>query len=178
MGNSWVEPVTIGQASGSAVDPVVTGPKVCKGAGEDANHAKRKVGEDGWCHTCHYARKRRRRTQGRLSAVRRGYGLTEADLKALRGAQRSKRDGKVHCRCGRVIGVTKEPAVDHWHGCPWCGGKGCRRCVRGLLCQPCNVFIGYIGDRPEALIELAIHIVTMPAQDVLTALDRAATMDT
>lgn len=176
--------MTIGQASGSKVYvkptvPKLTETEVCKGAGGDRNHRKRQVGEDGWCHTCHYARKRRRRTQGRLSAVLRGYGLTEADLKALRDAQRrGYRDGKVHCRCGRVIGVTKEPAVDHWHGCPWCAGKGCRRCVRGLLCSPCNVFIGYIGDRPEALIELAIHIVTMPAQDVLTALDRAATMDT
>lgn len=150
-------------------DPGTTGP--CKLAAGDRLHVKRLVDSDGYCRSCHYARRKRRRTQRRLSAVRVGFGLSEADLIALRGAQR-RGDGKIHCRCGRVIGRTKEPAIDHWHGCPWCGGKGCRRCVRGLLCSPCNVFLGYVGDRPEALITLAWHVTTMPAQAVLEALDK------
>jgi len=158
----------------------------CKAAGDDTTHGKRAAhGDDpldecrwGYCHTCHYERKRRRRRTARLGAVRRSYGLTEADLEALMDAQRSPRDGKVKCRCGRTIGVTRSPNVDHWHGCPYCSGKGCRRCVRGLVCGPCNTFLGYIGDRPEALIALAVHVVTMPAQDVLTELDRQATLDT
>lgn len=147
----------------------VPDPAVCKGGAkaEPPHLAQRKVDDAGWCRDCHYARKRRRRAQGRRSAVRRGYGLTDADLVALRGAQRGK-DGKVHCRCGRVVGVTKEPNVDHWHGCPHCSGKGCRRCVRGLLCGPCNTFLGYIGDDPAALYALAWHVVARPAQWVLT----------
>ncbi len=150
-------------------DPDAVGP--CKLAGGDRNHAKRKVDSSGYCRTCHYGRRRRTRTLRRLSAVRAGFGLGPADLEALRRAQRGS-DGKIHCRCGRVIGRTKEPAIDHWHGCPWCGGKGCRRCVRGLLCSPCNVFLGYVGDRPEALINLAWHVTTMPAQTVLRELDK------
>lgn len=167
-----------GDRSGPAVviswtsDPEAT--QRCKG---DPAHAKRKVDVEGWCRSCHYARRRHRRTLGRLAAVRRGFGLTPADLDALRGAQRGA-DGKLRCRCGRVIGRSKEPAVDHDHDCLLCGGKGCRRCVRGLLCSPCNVFLGYVGDRPEALIALAWHVVALPAQDVLRNLDRMSQRET
>jgi len=172
-------PVAV-RKSNSLDPPTVTEPKPCKAAGDDARHRARPVhGADpldacdcGYCHTCHYARKRHRRRSQRLSAVRRSYGLSEADLDALMAAQRGR------CPCGRRIGVTRSPNVDHWHGCPWCSGKGCRRCVRGLTCGPCNTHIGYVGDRPEAMIGLAIHLATMPAQAVLTALDREGTIDT
>jgi hypothetical protein len=156
-------------------DPEVTRP--CKDAGADRNHLKRKVDADGWCRNCHYARRRHRRSLGRLGAVRRRFGLSPADLEALRGAQRGA-DGKLRCRCGRVIGRSKEPAVDHDHGCPYCSGKGCRKCVRGFLCSPCNVVLGYVGDRPEALIALAWHVVSMPAQEVLRRLDKLSRDET
>lgn len=154
-------------------------PAPCKGAGDDRAHLKRPAhhGQDGacdcgYCHSCHHARKRHRRRVSRLSSVRRLYGLSETDLSALLAAQRGR------CACGRRMNVTKAANVDHWHGCPHCAGKGCRRCVRGLLCGPCNTYLGYIGDKPSSLLGLLWHVQAWPAQAVLTALDRGATMDT
>jgi hypothetical protein len=60
--------------------------------------------------------------------------------------------------------------MDHSHRLE-AAGVPIRFTVRALLCQPCNRFLGMIGDRPEALIALAKVLVEMPAQDVLRKLD-------
>lgn len=40
--------------------------------------------------------------------------------------------------------------VDHDHGC--CKDKtSCGKCVRGLLCGPCNKYLGFIRDRVDVL---------------------------
>lgn len=152
----------------------VPGTAVCRGGlkADPPHLGKRKVDEVGWCRDCHYARRRHKRTLARASSVRRLYGLSETDLAALLKHQHGR------CACGRRMNVTKAANVDHWHGCPHCGGKGCRRCVRGLLCGPCNTYLGYIGDRRSALLGLLWHVDAWPAQGVLTALDRGATMET
>jgi Recombination endonuclease VII len=137
----------------------------CKQAEAGTPHAKRPVVADGLCDSCRRGRKRARKRSARLSSVRSRYGLSGADLDALRAAQHGR------CACGRPF-VTGTPRVDHDHRCGHCGGAGCRRCVRGLLCDPCNVFLGHVRDRPEALINLARHLVLKPAQKVLTDLDR------
>jgi len=42
-------------------------------------------------------------------------------------------------------------AVDHDHAC--CPGiKSCGKCVRGLLCESCNSFLGRVRENPETLI--------------------------
>lgn len=46
-------------------------------------------------------------------------------------------------QCGRCAICRAKPAktrlaVDHDHNHTACGGKGCRRCVRGLICSRCN----------------------------------------
>lgn len=38
--------------------------------------------------------------------------------------------------------------IDHDHAC--CDRDGsCGKCVRGVLCQPCNVGLGHLGDDPK-----------------------------
>ena len=42
-------------------------------------------------------------------------------------------------------------SIDHDHSC--CAGtKACGKCVRGLLCTPCNTGIGMLGDSPTNLL--------------------------
>jgi len=141
----------------------------CKAAGESRAHQRRPVYQDGLCKSCFDARKRRRRHQGRVGAVRRQFGWSEVELGALRDAQRSA-DGRVRCPCGRPVDRTKEPAVDHDHALER-RGIPMRDTVRGLLCSECNRFLGRIGDRPEALIALALHLIDPLAPHVLRGLD-------
>ena len=84
----------------------------------------------------------------REAKLRSKYGLTEETLATMLAAQGG--------RCA-ICGTT-EPGgigtwqVDHDHSCcpsrrVTCGGK----CIRGLLCQRCNVGLGQFRDNAETL---------------------------
>ena len=134
-------------------------------------HGHRLTHLDGLCRACWYARKRRRRTQGRASTVKRLYGWLTEEVEALKATQRGR------CAiCLRRVGVVKAGAVDHDHELERRGFPK-RETVRGILCSTCNRYLGYIGDRPEVGIRLARYLIDPPAPRVLTALDRDATMD-
>lgn len=84
----------------------------------------------------------KRRMQGRVARFKRLYGITLEDYESLLVAQ------------DRKCAICREPhteeiwlVVDHDHD----NGK-----VRGLLCNYCNVGIGYMRDNPE-LLQSAIH---------------------
>lgn len=52
--------------------------------------------------------------------------------------------------CGEQCRTGRSLAVDHDHTC--CPGqKTCGKCVRGLLCQRCNMGIGMLGEDPIRL---------------------------
>jgi len=60
---------------------------------------------------------------------------------------------------GGVCAICNQPeeifgrslSIDHDHSC--CPGtKACGKCVRGLLCTPCNTGIGMLRDSPETLL--------------------------
>lgn len=73
----------------------------------------------------------------KLSHLARKYGMTQADWDAMYADQ-----GGVCAICkvpGRV-GKHGKLAVDHCHAT----GR-----VRGLLCSPCNISIGILGETPE-----------------------------
>lgn len=48
-------------------------------------------------------------------------------------------------------------AVDHDHAC--CPGHySCGKCVRGLLCQDCNIAAGKLRDDPDVMLALAFYV--------------------
>lgn len=50
-------------------------------------------------------------------------------------------------------------AVDHDHSC--CSGKkSCGKCIRGLLCQTCNLLLGLAKDSKSLLKRAAIYVST------------------
>ena len=76
--------------------------------------------------------------------IRWRYGLTPAEYEALGNA----------CR---VCGSADDQVVDHDHAC--CPDKrSCGKCVRGLLCGPCNKAAGFLRDDPVRARALADYL--------------------
>lgn len=98
-----------------------------------------------------------------------GYGITGEQYWALYEAQGGR------CRiCGVATGKAKRLAVDHDHRmavevCGHDAKSGCSRCIRGLLCSPCNVMIGRYNA--EALIRAINYLYDPPARYVLLGAD-------
>jgi hypothetical protein len=81
----------------------------------------------------------------REDALRRAYGITQAEYDALHAAQ-----GGVCAICGNGhVGPGKKLHVDHCHD---------SKRVRGLLCSLCNTAIGLLGDNPERADALAAYL--------------------
>lgn len=102
------------------------------------------------------ARARMTPAKRRDAGLRHKYGMTLAQYDALLSRQ------------GGVCAICKEPPtrrgldVDHDHRC--CPGmRSCGRCVRGLLCSPCNRAVGYMRDDPN-LLRLAASYVEAEAR--------------
>jgi len=73
------------------------------------------------------------------------YGLTEIKLKQMLTEQDNK---CAICEVEFKVYITKKGHkrvsyhIDHYHGC--CPGRySCGKCIRGLLCGPCNVGLGH-----------------------------------
>jgi hypothetical protein len=119
------------------------------------------------CATCHREVTAQRALARRLSYVAVQYNLTPEQYQALLDAcPRHPKTGKPVCMgCQR----NQPRCVDHDHRC--CPGKvSCGKCVRGLLCNPCNKgVLGHLRDDVEALYRLADYVNNPPAQAVLFA---------
>ncbi len=89
----------------------------------------------------------------RAPARRARYGLKPDQRDALLRAQ-----GGVCAGCGTSDWGPLGPVLDHDHGCRECAGVGCRFCVRGLLCNPDNLALGWVKDNPITLRRLADYI--------------------
>jgi Recombination endonuclease VII len=79
--------------------------------------------------------------------------------------------------CRRATGKRKRLAVDHDHDCD--AGhdpkNGCHKCVRALLCGPCNKMIGYLDE--DALLRAVKVLRDKPAQTVVQAVSSARGKD-
>lgn len=67
-----------------------------------------------------------------------------------------KQDGRCAI-CSEPFGESS-PCVDHDHNCCPDRLKSCGKCVRGLLCNPCNKGIGFFNDNPARLLEAAKYL--------------------
>lgn len=65
--------------------------------------------------------------------------------------------------CQRAKGITRRLAVDHDHKCckvtPACG-----KCVRGLLCKPCNRMLGHARDDPMFFLRAYHYLINPPGK--------------
>lgn len=105
---------------------------------------------------------RKRSAQAHASRLKTTYGITADEYAALYAHQ-----GGVCAICVRANGRTKRLAVDHDHAKNDADGKATRESIRGLLCGPCNRFIGRLGDSPAVLRRAAEYLENPPARKVL-----------
>ncbi len=143
--------------------PTPTPGRACKNAGEDAPHRKRPAPHPGpRCTTCHRAELKRRREASAASRRQGVYGVTPEAYEALREAQ-----GGRCAICRRATGASKRLAVDHDHLCmeEHPAKQGCTRCVRGLLCSPCNRMLGHLRDDVNAFRRAIAYLMSRPLRD-------------
>jgi len=111
----------------------------------------RPCGRQGWCKTCAhthasaYNKKKKFNPEGAraLASYYRKYlwGITLDEYEWLLAQQKGK------CALCGIIPTGKRLAVDHWHGHHENRKKGCRECIRGLLCDRCNRHFLYIAEQ-------------------------------
>jgi len=77
----------------------------------------------------------------RRARLRSKYGLSEADLEAMRERQNG--------RCAICEKATDRLVVDHCHT------KGH---VRGLLCQTCNTFLGWYENKADTILQFQRYL--------------------
>jgi len=58
--------------------------------------------------------------------------------------------------------------IDHDHSCCPRRGKGCGKCVRGLLCPGCNHALGSAQDDPDRLRAMADYLEMWALKDTLS----------
>lgn len=85
--------------------------------------------------------------------LQRQYSITIGQYDSMLAAQ-----GGVCAICAEPDPTGKELAVDHDHACCPDPAKSCGKCVRGLLCWPCNVGIGHLRDDPKILTAAAEYL--------------------
>jgi hypothetical protein len=83
---------------------------------------------------------KQRAAAGRRYRLKRKYNLTEAEYQEMVAIQGG--------RC-RLCGVATTLVVDHDHG---------TGLIRGLLCSPCNLGLGFLRDNPEVILRAASYV--------------------
>ena len=139
--------------------PATESPKPCKDCGSTTRPRKYPGPR---CTTCHRLKVKENKGRSRNSYLVNTYGITEQEYLDIKRHQ----DGRCFI-CRRATGATKNLAVDHDHA--HCAGKkGCRECVRGLLCSSCNQgVLGHLRDDIESVKRILEYLTDPPARKVL-----------
>jgi hypothetical protein len=93
------------------------------------------------------------RLTSRSATLRYLYGISEEQYLALLASQEN---------CCAICGLSQDASkrmfsVDHDHTC--CPGKrSCGLCVRGILCNRCNIFLGHANDSVEKLRSAILYL--------------------
>jgi len=101
-------------------------------------------------HECQIRRKQGMAGRNRRIDRLKQYRLTPDDVERMRQNQGG--------RCAICQHPTEKLVVDHDHACCPKRKASCGQCVRGLLCQRCNVALGYWRDDPLLAIAAAEYL--------------------
>lgn len=96
-------------------------------------------------------RQSRYKVRNKWKLLARRYNTSEEFLKGLMRAQK-----KSCLVCNRDI--KDRFHVDHDHACCRHTKGCCGKCIRGLLCGPCNMGLGVFKDSPELLLKAVRYL--------------------
>ena len=113
------------------------------------------------CASCHRLKKAERKNVTRERRWMMVYNLTAEQHAAVLAAQNGK------CAiCQRSNGRSRALSIDHDHAC--CDGPtSCGNCTRGILCRPCNSWLGWIRDSVEAAQRTVDYLINPVGRDIL-----------
>ena len=113
------------------------------------------------CVTHHRAVTKARKDARHASYVAKTYALDDGEYDHLKDFQLG-----VCAICRRANGKTRKLSVDHDHRC--CNSPvSCGKCVRGLLCRPCNDMLGHARDDVMFFARAINYLRTPPARVAL-----------
>lgn len=131
-------------------------PRICRNCGKTFIPPERRKGERGQPPVCCSPECQHERTRVLREAKKaqyvyartlKRYNLTDEQYKATLAAQGGRCAG---CGSDKPGGQGDSWKVDHDHSC--CPGKrSCGNCVRGLVCNNCNLTFGLANDDPAVL---------------------------
>jgi hypothetical protein len=106
-----------------------------------------------FCGNCVHRKKKERSLNAHGKALEKRYGITSETYWELYAYQ----DGRCYI-CRWATGKSRRLTVDHDHK---------TGLVRGLLCRPCNTFLGVIRDCIEAAERVVAYLKDPPYQRML-----------
>lgn len=136
--------------------------------GTESGHAKHKRFGQESCPECREAHRdaAAKRYAGNPQKFNKQHRLWRHNVTPERYEELQKAQDRKCAICGAMEsrGRSFEFHIDHDHSC--CPGKrSCGKCVRGLLCSPCNTGIGLLNDSPDQLMAAAAYL--LQQRDVL-----------
>lgn len=142
--------------------------KVSKPVSEFYADRRAKSGVSGRCKTCDKEagyrslklHPRQRDRKGMKRPYWRNHGLTDMQYHGMLTDQSHRCavcDTPIAHEVGDKYQKSTTPHIDHDHGC--CPGKwSCGKCVRGLLCQKCNIALGCVNDNSKILERMVRYL--------------------